>query len=266
MAVGLPGRGWGHRQAGRYRAKFPDGSGFVTGQCRQLTVRGAERLVDGVRSFLRFALVERLITCPLASAVPSVARREGVGLPRGLPPAHLSALLASCDRLGVTGRRDYAILVLPVRLGLRAAGVAALCLDDIDWRTGHIVVRGKGRTEERLPLPPDVGEAIAEYLRRDRPRRPEREVFLRACAPLRGLAPEGVSEAVRAASERAGIGSFGAHRLRHTAETEMLRAGASLAEVAQVLRHRRLATTVIYARVDHLALRELALPWPGSER
>ncbi|MGH9249310.1 MAG: site-specific integrase [Acidimicrobiales bacterium] len=243
-----------------------DVSRFVTRQCRRLSVRSAERLVNGMRSFLRYALVEGLITAPLASAVPAVARWSGAGLPRGVAPAQVAALLACCDRRRAIGRRDYAILVLLARLGLRAAEVAALRLDDIDWRAGEIVVRGKGRTEERLPLPCDVGEAIAAYLRRGRPQRPEREVFLRASAPLRGLAPEGVSEVVRAASERAGLGSFGAHRLRHTAGTEMLRAGASLSEVAQVLRHRSVATTAIYAKVDHLALRELAMPWPGSER
>ena len=178
----------------------------------------------------------------------------------------MAALLGSCDRHRAIGRRDYAILVLLARLGLRAVEVAALRLDDIDWRAGEIVVRGKGRTEERLPLPCDVGEAVAAYLRRGRPRRPEREVFLRVNAPLRGLAPEGVSEVVRAASERAGLGSFGAHRLRHTAGTEMLRAGASLAEVAQVLRHRSVATTAIYAKVDHLVLRQLARPWPEDVR
>lgn len=175
-------------------------------------------------------------------------------------------LLASCDRRRPLGQRDYAILVLLVRLGLRAAEVSALRLDDIDWRAGEIVVRGKGRTEERLPLPADVGTAIAAYLRSARPPRPEREVFLRACVPLRGLTPDGVGEVVRAASERAGLGSFGSHRLRHTAATQMLQAGASLPEVAQVLRHRTVATTAIYAKVDHRALRRLVVPWPGSER
>jgi site-specific recombinase XerD len=243
-----------------------DVSRFVTRQCRSMSVRSAERLVNGLRSFLRFALVEGLITGPLASAVPSVARWNGAGLPRGLAPRQVTALLASCDRRRAMGRRDYAILVVLARLGLRAAEIAALRLDDIDWRAGEIVVRGKGRTEERLPLPCDVGEAIADYLHHGRPRRPEREVFLRVSAPLRGLAPEGVSEVVRAASERAGLGSFGAHRLRHTAGTEMLRAGASLPEVAQVLRHRSVATTCIYAKVDHLALRELAMPWPEAGR
>ena len=239
---------------------------FVTGRCRDLSTRSAERLVNGLRSFLRFALVEGLITVPLANAVPSVARWSVAGLPRSLSRREVAALLASCDRRRPMGRRDYAILVLLARLGLRAAEVAVLRLDDIDWRAAQIVVRGKGRTEELLPLPPDVGSAIAAYLRRGRPRRPEREVFLRMNAPLRGLTPEGVSEVVRAASERAGLGSFGAHRLRHTAGTELLRAGASLSEVAQVLRHRSVATTAVYAKVDHVALRELAVPWPGAQR
>ncbi|MGE5765279.1 MAG: tyrosine-type recombinase/integrase [Mycobacterium leprae] len=207
-----------------------------------------------------------MISRPLAGAVPSVARWSGAGLPRGLTSKQVAALLASCDRRRALGLRDYAILVLLVRLGLRAAEVAALRLDDIDWRAGEIVVRGKGRTEERLPLPPDVGAALAAYLRRGRLRRSEREVFLRACAPLRGLSPDGVGEVVRAASERAGLGSFGSHRLRHTAATQMLQAGASLADVVQVLRHRTVATTAIYAKVDHLALRGLVMPWPGSAR
>lgn len=243
-----------------------DVSRFVTRQCRDLSTRSAERLVGGLRAFLRFALLEGLVTGPLANAVPSVARWSVASLPRGLTRGEVAALLASCDRARSVGKRDYAILVLLARLGLRAAEAAALRLDDIDWRAGEIVVRGKGRTEERLPLPADVGSAMADYLRRGRPQRPEREVFLRVNAPLRGLTPEGVSEVVRAAGERAGLGSFGAHRLRHTAGTEMLRAGASLPEVAQVLRHRSVATTAVYAKVDHLALRQLATPWPGAQR
>jgi integrase/recombinase XerD len=243
-----------------------DIGGFITSQCGHVSVRAAERLATGLRSLLGFALVEGLIRVPLAGAVPSVARWSGAGLPRGLTSRQVSALLASCDRRRALGRRDYAILVLLVRLGLRAAEVSALRLDDIDWRAGEIVVRGKGRSEQRLPLPTDVGAAVAAYLRQGRPRRAEREVFLRACAPLRGLTPDGVGEVVRAASERAGLGSFGSHRLRHTAATQMLQAGASLPEVAQVLRHRTVATTVIYAKVDHHALRGLAMPWPGSQR
>ena len=243
-----------------------DVSRFMTSQSQQVSVRAAERLATGLRSFLGFALVEGLINAPLTGAVPSVARWSGATLPRGLRPKQVAALLASCDRRRALGRRDYAILVLLVRLGLRAAEVSALRLDDIDWRAGELVVRGKARTEERLPLPADVGAAIAGYLQRGRPRRAEREVFLRACAPLRGLTPDGVGEVVRAASERAGLGSFGSHRLRHTAATQMLQAGASLPEVAQVLRHRTIATTVIYAKVDHRGLRELVVAWPGSPR
>ncbi len=240
-------------------------SRFMTRHCRLVSPKSVERLATGLRSFLGFALLEGVIVVPLAGAVPSAARWSGAALPRGLAPGQVAALLASCDRRRAMGSRDYAILVLLARLGLRAAEVAALRLDDIHWRAGEIVVRGKGHTEERLPLPSDVGAAIAAYLRRGRARRPEREVFLRVLAPLRGLRPESVSEVVRAASERAGLGSFGSHRLRHTAATELLRAGASLSEVAQVLRHRSVATTAIYAKVDHLALRELAMPWPGGE-
>ncbi|HEX3827871.1 MAG TPA: tyrosine-type recombinase/integrase [Sporichthyaceae bacterium] len=241
-------------------------SGFITSQHGQVSPRAAERLATGLRSFLGFAAVEGLISKPLIGAVPSVARWSGAGLPRGLTPDQVAILLAGCDRRRVSGRRDYAILLLLARLGLRAAEISALRLDDIDWRTGEITVRGKGRTEDRLPLPPDVGAAIAAYLRQGRPQRPEREVFLRLHAPLRGLSPDGVGEVVRAASERAGLGSFGSHRLRHTAATQMLPAGASLTEVAQVLGHRSVATTSIYAKVDHLALRGLVTPWPGSRR
>lgn len=239
---------------------------FMTGHCRDLKPKSADNLATALRSFLRFLFVEGLIAVPLAEAVPSAPRWSGAALPRGLAPGQVTALLATCDRRRACGRRDYAILVLLARLGLRAAEVAQLRLDDIDWRAGEIVVRGKGRTEERLPLPSDVGAAVAAYLRRGRPHRPEREVFLRVAAPLRGLRSEGVSYVVRNASERAGLGSFGSHRLRHTAATAMLRAGASLYEVAQVLRHRSVETTAIYAKVDHLALRGLAMPWPGCER
>ncbi len=255
-------------QAGRGLEDLTAGdvSRFMASQSQLVSARQAERLATGLRSFLGFALVEGLISTPLAGAVPSVARWSGAGLPRGLTSKQVEVLLGSCDRRRAKGRRDYAILVLLVRLGLRAAEVSALRLDDIDWRAGEIVVRGKGRTEERLPLPPDVGAAVAAYLRRGRPQRPEREVFLRACAPLRGLTRDGVGEVVRAASERAALGSFGSHRLRHTAGTQMLQAGASLPEVAQVLRHRTVATTAIYAKVDHRALRGLVIPWPGTER
>jgi len=167
---------------------------FMTSQCRRLSPRSLERMATSLRSFFRFALIEGLINSPLDHAVPSAARWSVAGLPRGLTPVQVEALLASCDRSTPIGRRDYAILVLLVRLGLRAAEAAALQLQDIDWRAGEVVVRGKGHTEERLPLPADVGAALVAYLRHGRPRRPEREVFLRVCAPLRGLAPQALEE------------------------------------------------------------------------
>ena len=236
-------------------------SRFMTRHAQRRGQAYAERAATALRSFLGFALVEGLITAPLADTVPSAANWAGSSLPRGLAPGELAALLASCDRRRATGRRNYAILVVLGRLGLRAVEVANLRLEDIDWRAGEIVVQGKG-SAERLPLPPDVGAAIASYVRRGRQHCADRAVFLRAIAPVRGLSPDGVGEMVRAASERAGLGSFGSHRLRHTAATEMLRAGASMSEVAQVLRHRRVLTTAIYAKVDHRSLVELARPWP----
>jgi integrase/recombinase XerD len=176
----------------------------------------------------------------------------------------VARLLASCDRRSTFGRRDYAVLTLLSRLGLRAGEVAALELGDIDWRAGEIVVRGKGRRAERLPLPADVGEALAWWLRRGRPRCQYATVFTRVWAPHRPLSSGGVSAIVRAACGRAGLPELNAHRLRHTAATQMLRAGASLGEVGQVLRHTSVLTTAIYAKVDRDRLRTLALPWPGA--
>jgi site-specific recombinase XerD len=176
-------------------------------------------------------------------------------------------LLASCDRRTPVGRRDFAILMLLGRLGLRRGEVAALRLEDLDWRAGELVVRGKADRHERLPLPADVGEAVAGYLRRGRPRgAQDRRVFIRVLAPARPLTAGGVTAVVIAAGRRAGLGDVTAHRLRHTAATEMLRCGATLGEVGQVLRHRRLLTTAIYAKVDRDRLRSLARPWPTGGR
>lgn len=162
------------------------------------------------------------------------------------------------------GRRDFAILTLLARLGLRAGEVASLRLDDLDWRSGELVVHGKGSSTDVLPLPSDVGEALAGYLQRGRPATPARTVFLRVRAPLGPMTARGVISVVGQAARRAGLGTIGAHRLRHTCATELLRSGSSLEAVAQVLRHRDLSTTAIYAKVDRTALAALALPWPGS--
>jgi len=247
------------------------GSGISAAQVqafcvRELPERGgsaARNLAGGLRSLLRFLHVAGLINAPLAQAVPPVARRRGSAV-RGVSAATLSQLLASCDRRRDVGRRDYAMVLVLARLGLRAGEVTRLTLDDIDWRNGELVVRGKGGRDERLPLPADVGAAIAGYLPRGRPRSEDRAVFLRAIAPRTAMSPTGVTHVVYAACDRAGVARIGAHRLRHSAATQMLRGGASLTEVAQVLRHVNLATTAIYAKVDFVSLRPLAPSWPGG--
>jgi site-specific recombinase XerD len=220
--------------------------------------------VTALRSLLGYLHVVGEIAGPLAWAVPAVASWRLAGLPAALEPGQVAALLASFDRGTGVGLRDFAMLTLLARLGLRAGEVAALTLDDISWRAGEITVRGKGNRSERLPLPADAGAAIAGYLREGRPVPFEgtRRVFLRARAPHRGLTSGGVTQAVFSAGQRAGIGPVCAHRLRHSAATGMLRAGASLPEIGQVLRHRRLLSTAIYAKTDTKALRALARPWP----
>jgi integrase/recombinase XerD len=238
-------------------------SAFCARELPRRSRAGAADLATALRSFLRFLHVEGLVAAPVAQAVPAVANRRGCGLPRALPPATVARLLASCDRRTRLGRRDYAMLMLLARLGLRAGEVASLSLDDFGWRAGELTVHGKGGRDDRLPLPCDVGAAVAAYLRR-RPRVTTRAVFLRANAPAGAITPRGVSWAVYRACDRSGVPRAGAHRLRHSLATQMLAAGASLAEVGQVLRHARVATTAIYAKVDHRALDALVLPWPGA--
>lgn len=235
---------------------------FLARECPKRSVSGARDLVCALRSLLRYLHVAGLIEAPLVWAVPSVADLRDRSLPRGLEPAAVNRLLASCDRRRLVGRRDYAILLLLSRLGLRAGEVAAIRLDDVDWRRGELLVHGKGNRQDMLPLP-DVGEAMVSYLRR-RPCCEARALFLRVTAPRAGMDRCTVAWVVRVACDRAGLARVGAHRLRHTAATQMLRAGASLAEIGQVLRHREQKTTAIYAKVDRKALRPLARPWPGG--
>lgn len=240
---------------------------FVLAVCPGRRRGSAKLIVSGLRSLLGFLYVEGLVVRPLASVVPSVAGWRLAGLPRALEPGQARRLLASCDRETPAGLRDFAILTLLLRLGLRRGEVAALALEDLDWRAGELIVRGKGRRLERLPLPADVGEAIAAYLQHGRPHRVEgRPVFVRLKAPHRALSPGGITQVVVAAARRAGLPSITAHRLRHTAATELLRAGAPLEEIGQLLRHRSPLTTAIYAKVDRERLRELARPWPGGAR
>lgn len=228
--------------------------------------RGAAKLtVTALRSLLGFLHVEGLINQPLTTAVPSVAGWRLAGLPKALPPAQIRALLAACDRRTRTGRRAFAVMTLLLRLGLRAGEAATLRLDDIDWRAGTIVIRGKGSQVESLPWPADVGEAVVAYLRRGRPATAvDRTVFVRVKAPHCALSSAGITNIVAAAAQRAGLGVIHAHRLRHTTATQLLRAGAPLPEIGQLLRHRRALTTAIYAKVDRIALRTIARPWPGG--
>jgi site-specific recombinase XerD len=254
--------GWeGPNGLGLERLCAADVSAFLARECPRRSVSGARDLVCALRSLLRYLHLAGVIDAPLVWAVPSVADLRDRTLPRGLEPGVVRRLLASCDRRRLVGRRDNAILLLLARLGLRAGEVAAIELDDIDWRAGLLLVRGKGSRQDVLPLPVDVGEAIVSYLRR-RPRCESRALFLRVTAPRRELNRSTIGWVVRAACDRAGLPRVGAHRLRHTAATEMLRAGASLPEIGQVLRHREQKTTAIYAKVDRTALRPLARPWP----
>ncbi len=237
---------------------------FVLGEAGRCSVGSAQCLVTRLRVFLRFLHVEGETGRELAGVVPSVASWRLAGLVKALDAGSLRRLLASCDRRTRVGRRDFAVLMLLSRLGLRAGEVAALRLADVDWRGGELLVRGKGSRQERLPLPADVGEALAGWLARGRPRCECMFVFTRIRAPLDELSPGGVSAIVQRACRRAGLAVVGAHRLRHTAATEMLRAGGSLTEVGQVLRHRSRDVTSIYAKVDRLALAAVVMPWPGA--
>lgn len=244
--------------------KAADVISFVQSECRARSVGSAKYVVTGLRSLLRFCHLEALTPRPLAGAVPAVAAWKLAGLPRGLSQGQVAALLSSCDRRTAFGRRDFAVLIFLARLGLRAGEVAALALEDVNWRTGEVIVRGKGPKQARLPLPADVGEALVGWLRRGRPRCQAREVFTRVRAPHRRLTSAGVSNIVFSACLRAGVPPVRAHVLRHTAATQMLAAGAGLLEVGQVLRHSSVLTTSIYAKVDRARLAELAKPWPTT--
>lgn len=255
----------GDGELGLQRLTAADVTEFVVARCPRQSRGAAKMTVTALRSLLGFLHVEGLIARSLVGAVPSAASWRLSGLPRALEPEQVRRLLDSCDRSTRTGRRDFAILTMLVRLGLRAGEVAGLTLEDVDWRAGELVVVGKGRRAERLPLPIDVGEAITTYLRDGRPASAQdRSLFVRVKAPHRGLTAGAITQVVVSAGRRAGLGQIHAHRLRHTAATQMLRAGGSLEEIGQVLRHRAALTTAIYAKVDRDALRQLARPWPGT--
>jgi integrase/recombinase XerD len=238
----------------------------VLRESSRLSVPAAQYFLAGLRAFLRFCFIEGLCAKDLSAAALSVSGRRRSSLPRGIAASDARALLHSCDRRTALGRRDHALLVTLLRLGLRASEVAGLRLDDIDWHAGELIVRGKASRADRLPLPADVGEAIAAYLRRGRPRSDRRELFLRARAPFGPIAPGTVASTVRRACRRVGINEVGPHRLRHTVACELVAAHVPLVDIAQILRHKSLQSTALYARVDLDQLRLLAAPWPGGAR
>ncbi len=237
---------------------------FLLRESARVSVGAAKGRVAELRSLLRFLYLKGLTPTALASAVPPVAGWHDTGVPSGPTVTDVQAMIDGCDRTVGGGIRDFAILMLVARMGLRSAEVARLELGDIDWRAGEIGVRGKARRRDRLPVPSDVGEALAAYMAQARPPTTVRQVFLALKAPTRAIRPDLVSDVTRRACERAGLPRAGAHRLRHALATEMLRRGATLVEVSQVLRHRDLATTAIYAKVDLATLRCVAQPWPGA--
>ena len=242
-----------------------DVTAFVVARCPQQNSGVAKLTITALRSFLGFLHLDGITQRSLVGAVPSVARHRLAGLPKGLEPDQVKRLLAACDADTAVGRRDLAILTLLVRLGLRRGEVAKLLLEDIDWRAGTIIVRGKGSRIERMPLPPDVGGRLAEYLAQARPVKAQgRTVFVRRIAPHHQLGPSRVSSILADAARRADPGRLHSHRLRHTAAMHLLRTGASLPEIGQLLRHRRVETTAIYAKVDRDNLRLIARPWPGD--
>lgn len=241
-----------------------DISGFVLRHAHSMSAGRAKLMVSALRSFFRFLLQHQEVELDLAGSVPSVADWRLSVVPRFIEPDEVERLLNVCDRNTATGRRNYAILLLLARLGLRAGEVVSLELDDIDWRGGTLRIRGKGLTVQRLPLLKEVGEALAAYLRQDRPCCSTRRVFIRMKAPRRGfISAAAVTTLVERALARAELKppTRGAHLLRHSLATGLLRNGASLLEIGELLRHQSPATTEIYAKVDLDGLQSLARPW-----
>lgn len=240
---------------------------FIRRLSGRFSRRRLQLIVTGLRSFLRYLQQQGNINADLAAAVPTVANWRRADVPKTITPEQVEKLLDSCDGATPAGRRDHAILLLLARLGLRGSEVVAMRLDDIDWQVGTFNVRGKGPRRDPMPLPEDVGQALASYLSDGRPVCVSRRVFIRLHAPYRGLKSTcAICDVVKRALARADINApfKGAHLLRHSLATRMLASGASLAEIGELLRHERLETTQIYAKLDLGALRSLAQPWPGG--
>jgi site-specific recombinase XerD len=223
-------------------------------------------MTSRLRVFYRFLAMRGHISAPLADTVPTVSAPKLAHLPRYLEARDVEKVLKACDQRTKLGKRDHAILLFLARLGLRASEVARLSLEDIDWSSGEVCIHGKGQRLDRLPLPKDVGAALASYLKIRANATTTRRVFLRSKAPYEGLVAETVGSVVARALTRAQVSAphRGSHLLRHSLATRMLRKGVSMAQISQVLRHQSPATTAIYAKVDLDALRLLAQPWPGG--
>ncbi len=244
--------------------------GFVRRHARDHGPQRAKAMLIALRMFFRFLRLRGKITVDLISCIPSIPNWRHTGLPKVLSPEEVERILGSCDRSRPPGRRNYAMLVLLARLGLRGGELVRLTLDDLHWETGEITVGGKGRRWDRLPLPADAGQALVEYIKGERPKTVSRRVFLRWRAPLVPFTTSGaITRVVANAIARAGVRparTMGAYLFRHTLATGMLARGASLTEIGEILRHRSPDTTAIYAKVDLGRLRTLALPWPGGAR
>jgi len=236
---------------------------FVMSWSRQHNASQARMMVNALRSLLRFLHVSGVLTESLVDAVPSVPGWRKVRVPLGVKNDQVTAVLAGCDRDSALGRRDYAIILLISRLGLRAGEVAAMQIADVDWRGGGLTVRGKGNRLDVMPLPVDVGQAMADYVQYARPLTPASGfVFVRAVAPFGGMRTNTITAVVHRACRRAGIAAFGPHRLRHAVACALLADGASLEEIGQLLRHADQTTTAVYAKADLVRLSELAMPCP----
>jgi site-specific recombinase XerD len=240
---------------------------FLLRECGRVSAGSAKGCVAELRSILRFLYLQGITPLRLGTAVPPVGGWRLATLP---PPtmkaADVQLLLDSCDRRTVRGVRDYAMMTLVARLGLRSIEIARLELRDVDWRAGELVIRGKGRRHDRLPLLIDVGEAMVAYLSRGRTPEGVRHLFLTCRAPQGPIRADLVGDVVERACQRVGLPRVGPHRLRHALAAELLRQGAGLVAISQILRHQDLATTALYAKVDLDALRRVAPPWPGAQR
>jgi site-specific recombinase XerD len=239
---------------------------FLLAEAQRCSVGAAKGRVAELRALLRYLYLRGSTQTLLSGSIPPVAGWHDTGIPATLSRGDVAALLDGCDRTTASGLRDYAMLMLLARLGMRSIEVARLDLGDIDWRAGEIRIRGKARRVERMPLPVDVGAAVSAYLVDGRPRTQHRGVFLTLRAPIRGVRADLLGDVVGRACLRAGLPEVGAHRLRHALATALLSDGVPLIDISQVLRHRDLATTAIYAKVGLASLREVALPWPGAIR